>query len=57
MINGTIFFICSTSAISALQEVQLDHLQEKDGKKDARTKRRKQDCGEIQADGDDPGQF
>ena len=49
--SGTIFFICSTSAISALsllcQEFQLDQLHQKDGEKDARTKRRKQDCGEI----------
>ena len=58
---GTTFFICSTSAISALsllyQEFPLEQLQQKDGEKDARTKRRKQDCGEIQADGDDPGHF
>ena len=38
-------------------EFQLDWLHRKDGEKDAKTARRKQDCGEIQADGDEPGHF
>ena len=54
MISGTSFFICSTSAISdflALRsEFQLDKLLH-NGEMDAKTRRRKQDCGEIQADG------
>ena len=36
---------------------QLDWLHRKDGEKDARTERGKQDCGEIQADGDELGHF
>ena len=34
------------------QELQLVQLYREDGEKDARTERRKQDCDEIQADGD-----
>ena len=40
-----------------IQNYQLDQVHRKDGEKDARTERGKQDCGEIQADGDGPGQF
>ena len=39
------------------QEFQLGQLHRKDGEEGAGTKRRKQDCGEIQANGDEPDQF
>ena len=59
MMSGTIFFICSTSAISALSAVskkfQLDQLHRKDGEKDARTARRARDRGKVKADDDEPG--
>ena len=56
MMSGTIFFICSTSAISALCCAQNFSLTValKHGEEDARTKRRRQDCGKIKADGDEP---
>ena len=53
--NGTIFFICSTSAISGLVPRILSLMS--GGEKDARTRRKKQDCGEIQANGDELGRF
>ena len=50
--NGTISFICWTSAISALLAAlripEIDKLLQKDGEEDAGTKRRSKNCGKIQ---------
>ena len=35
-------------------EIQLDSLPQNDGEEDARTKRRRHDCGKIKADGGEP---
>ena len=53
--NGTIFFICSTSAISPLSALRVSAWLAAP-EEDAITKRRRrQDCGKIKADGDEPG--
>ena len=56
--SGTIFFVCLTSAISALSvalKFHLDQLHQNVGEKDARTGRRRQDRGNVKADDDEPG--
>ena len=57
--SGTIFFICSTSAISALccaQNFSLTSCTKTDDEKDARTgRRRQQDRGKVKADDDESG--
>ena len=59
--NGTIFFVCSTSAIAALCAVarnfSLISCTERMAKRMQEQIRRKQDCGEIQAKGHKSDQF
>ena len=51
-----LFNISHFSSLSLLRsEFQLNQLHQNDGDKDARTKRRQQDCGKIRANGDEPG--